>query len=182
MQVHECKHVSHYFANKGPSSQGYSFSSSHIWVWELDYKESWAPKNWCFGTVVLEKTLESPLDCEEIKPANSKGNQLWILIGRTDAEAKAPVLWPLDAKKRPDAGKYWRQKEKGVTENKIVREHHWLNGHESEQTLGDSEGQGSLACYSPWGRKESDRTYQPNNNSNTVWTYTFFPLWANTYE
>ena len=100
----------HYFANKDPSSQSYSFSSSHIWMWELDYKESWAPKNWCFWTVVLEKTLESPLDCKEIKPINPKGNQSWRFIGRTDAEAEAPILWPPDTKnwliwKDADAGK-----------------------------------------------------------------------------
>ena len=104
----------HYFANKGSSSQGYGFSSSHIWMWELDYKESWAPKNWCFWTVVFEKTLESPLDCREIQPVHPKGNQSWIFIGRTDAEAEAPILWPPDTKsqlidKDPDAGKDWGQ-------------------------------------------------------------------------
>ena len=88
----------HYFANKGPSSQSYGFSSCHVWMWELDYKESWAPKNWCLWTVVLEKTLESPLDCKDIKPVNPKGNQPWIFIGSTDAEAKTPRLWPPDAK------------------------------------------------------------------------------------
>ena len=100
----------HYFANKGPSSQSYGFSSSHVWLWELDYKESWAPKNWCFWTVVLEKTLENLLDCKEVKPVHPKGNQSWIFIGRTNAEAEAPILWPPDAKnwligKDPDAGK-----------------------------------------------------------------------------
>ena len=104
----------HNFANKGPSSQGYGFSSRHVWMWELDYKESWAPKNWCFWTVVLKKTLESPLDCKEIKPVNPKGNQPWIFIERTDAEAEAPILWPPEVKnwltgKDPDAGKDWRQ-------------------------------------------------------------------------
>ena len=104
----------HYFANKGPSSQGYGFSSGHAWMWELDYKESWAPKNWSFWTVVLEKTLESPLDCKEIKPVNPEINHSWIFIGRTDAEAEIPILWPSDAKnwligKDPDAGKDWRQ-------------------------------------------------------------------------
>ena len=108
----------HYFANKGPSSQGYGFSSGHVWMWELDYKESWVPKNWCFRTVVLEKTLESPLDCKEIKPVNPKGNQSWIFIGRTDAEAEAPVLWPPEGKswltgKDPDARKDWEQEQKG---------------------------------------------------------------------
>ena len=104
----------HYFANKGPSSQSYSFSSSHVWMWELNYKESWAPKNWCFWTVVLEKTLENSWDCKEIQPAHPKGNQFWIFIGRTDAEAETPILWPPDANDRligkdPDAGKDWRQ-------------------------------------------------------------------------
>ena len=107
----------HYFANKGPSSQGYGFSSSHVWMWELDYKKSWAPKNWCFWTVVLEKTLESPLDSREIQPVHPEGNQSWIFIGRTDAEAEAPILWPPDMKnwfigKDPDAGKNWRREEK----------------------------------------------------------------------
>ena len=104
----------HYFANKGPSSQGYGFSSSHVWMWELDYKENWAPKNWCFWTVVLEKTLESPLDCKEIQPVHPKGNQSWVFIERTDVKAETPILWPPDAKnwliwKDPDAGKDWRQ-------------------------------------------------------------------------
>ena len=107
----------HYFVKKGPSSQGYGFSSSYVWMWELDYKESWAPKNWCFWTVVLEKTLESPLDCKEIQPVRPKGDQSWIFIGRTDAEAETPILWPPDVKswfiwKDPDAGKDWGQEEK----------------------------------------------------------------------
>ena len=146
----------HYFANKGLSSQRYGFSSSHVQMWELDHKEGWAPKNWCFRTVVLEKTPESPLDCKEVKPVNPKENQSWIFIGRTDAEVEAPVLWPPDVKswlirKDPDAGKDWRQEEKGMTENEMVGWYHWLNRHESEQTLGDCEGQGGLAGYSPWG-------------------------------
>ena len=125
----------HYFANKGPSSQGYGFSSSHVWMWELDYKKSWALKNWCFWTVVLEKTLESPLDCKEIQPVHPKGNQSWIFIGRTDAEAETPILWPPDAKnwliwRDPDSGKDWRQEEKGMMENEMVGWHHLLNGHE----------------------------------------------------
>ena len=123
------------FANKGPSSQSYGFSSSHVWMWELDYKESWAQKNWCFWTQVLEKTLESPLDCKEIQPIHPKGNQSWIFIGRTDAEAKTPLLWPPDAKnwllgKDPDAGKDWRWEEKGTTEDEMVGWHHWLNEYE----------------------------------------------------
>ena len=142
----------YYFANKGPSSQSYDFSSSHAQMWELDYKESWAQKNWCFWTVVLEKTLESPLDCKEIQAVNSKGNQSWIFLGRTDAEAEALILWPPDAKtqligKDPDAGKYWRWEVKGMTEGEIVGWHHWLDGLEFEQTPGASDGQRSLAGY-----------------------------------
>ena len=126
-------------ANKGPSSQSYGFSSSHVWMWELDYKERWAPMNWCFWTVVLEKTLESPLDCKEIKPVNPKGNQLWIFIGKTDAEAEAPVLWRPEAKSLligndPDAGKNWGQEKKGMTEDKMAGWHHWLNEHGFKQT------------------------------------------------
>ena len=136
------------------------FPVVHIWMSELDYKESWAPKNWCFWTVVLEKTLESPLDCTEIKPVNSKGDQSWIFIGRTDAEAEAPILWPPAAKswligKDPDAWKDWRWKEKGMTEDEMVGWHHWLNGHEFEQALGVGDGQGSLACCCPWGCRVS---------------------------
>ena len=142
--------------------QKYGFSSSHVWMWELDHKEDWETKNWCFRTVVLEKTLDSPLDSKEIKPVNPKGNQPWIFIERTDTEAEAPILWPPDTKswltgKDPDAGKDWRQ-EKGATKDETVGWHHWLNGHEFEQTLGDSEGQGSLVCCSPWGHKELDMT------------------------
>ena len=116
------KKQGHYFANKGPSSQGDGFSSSHVWMQELDYKESWVPKSWCFWTVVLEKTLESPLDFKEIQPVHPKGNQSWKFIGRTDVEAEAPILWPPDVKnwligKDPDAGKDWRQEEKGMTED-----------------------------------------------------------------
>ena len=130
-----------------------------MWMWELDYKESWAPKNWCFWTVVLEKTLESPLACKEIQCINPKGNQSWIFIERTDAEAETPIIWPPDTKnwligKDPDAGKDWRQK-KGMTEDEMFGWHHWLNGLEFEQALGVSDGQGGLACCSPWGHKES---------------------------
>ena len=150
----------HYFANKNPSSQSYGFSSSHIWIWELDYKESCVLKNWCFWTVLLEKTLESPLDCKEIQPVNPKGNQSWIFTARTDAEAETPLLWPPDAKwligKDPDAGKDWRQKEKGMTKVEMVGWHHQLNGHEFEQAPGVGDGQESLACCSSWGHKESD--------------------------
>ena len=136
-------------------------------MWDLDYKESWAPKNWCFWTVVLEKTLESPLDCKETQLVHPKGNQSWMFIGSTDAEAETPILWPPDAKnwllgKDSDAGKDWRQEEKGTTEDEMVGSHHWLNGHEFEQALRVDDGQGSLVCYSPWGHKESDRTEQLN--------------------
>ena len=139
-------------------------------MWELDHKEGWALKNWCFLTVRLEKTLESPVDSKEIKSVNPKGNQSWIFIGRTDAEA--PILWPPDEKsqligKDRDAGKDWRQ-EKGETEDEMVGWHHWFNGHEFEQTPGDNEGQGSLVCCSPWGGKESDITKQLNNNKDEV--------------
>ena len=146
----------HYFADKGPYSQSYDFSSSHVWMWELNHKEGKMLKNWCFWTVVLEKTLESPLDCKEIKPVNPKGNQPWIFIRRTDLKLKLQYFWPPDAKswlvrKDPDAGKDWRQEEKGTTDNETVGWNHRLNGCEFGQTLRDSEGQGSLACYSPWG-------------------------------
>ena len=144
----------HYFADKGSSSQSYGSSSSHVWIWELDWKESFTLKNWCFWSVVLEKTLESPLDCKEIKPVHAKGNQSWKFIERTDVEAETPVLWPPNGKnwligKDPNAGKDWRQEEKGMTENKMVGWHHRLDGHEFEQALGDGEGQGSLVCSSP---------------------------------
>ena len=123
----------HYFVNKGPSSQGYGFPSGHVWMWELDYKESWAQKNWSFWTVLLEKTLESPLDCKEIQPVHSEGDQSWVFIGRTDAEAETPILWPPDVKswliwKDPDAGKDWGWEEKGTTEDEMVGWHHQLNG------------------------------------------------------
>ena len=136
-------------AKNGPSSLSYGFSSSHVWMWELGYKEIWVLKNWCFWTVVLEKTLESPLDCKAIQPVHAKGNKSWIFIGRTNVEAETPILWPPDTKswltwKDRNAGKDWRLKEKGMTEDEMVGWHHWLSGHEVEQTLGDSAGQGSL--------------------------------------
>ena len=153
----------HYFANKGPSSQSYGFSSGHVRMWEPDPKEGWAPKNWCFSTVVLEKTLESSLDCKESQTNHPKGNQSRIFIRRTDAEAEAPNLGPPDAKnwfigKDPDAGKDWGQEEKGTTEDEMTGWHHWLNGHEFEQALGVGDGQGGLVCCSPWGGIESDTT------------------------
>ena len=125
----------HYFANRGLSSQSYGFSSSHEWMWELDHKESWASKNWCFCTVVLEKALESPLDCKEIQPVHPKGDQSWVFIGRTDVEVETPILWLPHAKswfiwKDPDTGKNWRWEENGMTEDEMMGWHHWLNGHE----------------------------------------------------
>ena len=128
----------HYSVDKGLYSQGYGFSSGHVWMWELDCEESWALKNWCFWTVVLEKTPESPLDCKEIQPVNTKGNQSWIFVGRTDTEVETPVVWPPDVKnwlngKHPDGGKDWRQEEKGMAEDEMVRWHHWHDGHEFEQ-------------------------------------------------
>ena len=124
----------HYFANKGPSSQGYGFSSGHIWIWELDCKEGWVLKNWCFWTVVLEKTLESPLYFKEIQPVHSKGDQSWVFFGRNDVKAATPILWPPDVKswligKDPDAGRDWEQEEKGTTEDEMVGWHHQHNGH-----------------------------------------------------
>ena len=139
------------------------FSSDHVWLWELDCEESWTMKNWCFWTVVLKKTLVSPLDCKEIQPVHPKGNQSWVFTGGTDGEAGTPVLWPPDAKnwfigKDPDAGKDWRQEEKGTVEYEIVGWQHWLNGHEFEQALGVGDGHGSLVCCSPWGHKVLDTT------------------------
>ena len=127
------------------------------WMWELACKESWVPKNWCFWTVVLEKTLESPLDCKEIQAVHPKGDQPWVFIGRTDVEAETPILWPSDTKswligKDPDAGQDWRQEEKGTTEDVMVGWRHWL-GQEFEQALGAGGGQGGLACCSPWRRR-----------------------------
>ena len=137
-------------------------------MWELDHKESWMLKNWCFWIMVL-KTLESPLDCKEIQPVNPKGNQSWIFIGRTDAEAEAPILWSPDAKirhvgKDPDAGKDWRQQQKPETEDEMVGGHHRLDGHEFEQVPGDVEWQWGLVCCSPWGLKELDMTEWLHNS------------------
>ena len=151
----------HDLANKGPSSQGYGFSCGHVWMWELDCEVSWAPKNWCFWTVVLEKTLESPLDCKEIQP--------WDFFGRNDAKAETPVLWPPHVKswltgKDSNAGRDWGQEEKGMTEDEMAGWHHGLDGRESEWTPGDGDGQGGLACCDSWGRKESDTTDWLNCN------------------
>ena len=161
------------FGNKGPSSQGYGFSSGHVWMRELDYKESRVLKNWYFWTVVLEKTLESPLDCKEIQPVPPKGDQSLVFIGGTDVEAETPILWPPDAKswliwKDPDAGKDWGQKQKGTTENEMVGWHHWLNGHGFGWTPGVGDGQGGLVCYGSWDHKESDPT-EPMN-----WTEPYY--------
>ena len=153
------KRQRHYFADKGPSSQSYGFSSSHVRMWELDHKESWVPKNWCFLTMVLEKTLQSPLDFKEIQPVHPKGNQSWVFVGRTDVEAETPIFWPPDAKswliwKDPDIGKDWRQERQrirwldGITDSMDMN---WVN-----PGLGD--GQGGLECCSSWGCKESDMT------------------------
>ena len=154
-KLHSIIKSRHYFVNKGPSSQGYSFSSSHVWMWELDYKESWAPKNWCFWTVVLEKTLESPLDSKEIQPVHPKGDQSWVFVEKTAVEAETPIIWPPDAKswligKDPDAGKGCGQ-EKGTTEAEMVGWNHRLDGHGFGWTLGVGDGQGGLACCSSWG-------------------------------
>ena len=153
-------------------------------MWELNHKKCWAPKNWCFWTVVLEKTLESPLDCTEIQQIYPKGIQSWIFIGRADAEAQTPMLWLPDGKnwligKDPDVGKDWRWEEKGRSENEIVGWRHWLNGHGFGWTLGVGDGQGGLACCSPWGRKESDMTERLNwteasiKKYNPCWTHYF---------
>ena len=136
-------------------------------MWELDYKESWAPKNWCFWTLVLEKTQESPLDCKEIQPVHPKGDQSWVFIGRTDAKAETPIVWPPHAKswligKAPDAGRDLGKEEKGTTEDEMVGWHHWFNGHEFEWTPGVGDGQGGLACCDSWGRKELDTTERLN--------------------
>ena len=152
-----------YFANKGPSSQGYGFSSGHVWMWKLDCEESWTPKNWCFWTVVLEKTLESPLDCKDIQPVHSKGDQSWMFFGSNDAKAETPVLWPPHAKswligKDSDAGRDCGQEEKGTTEDEMAGWHCWLDGRESRWTPGVGDRQGGLACCDSWGRKVLDTT------------------------
>ena len=152
-------------------------------MWELDCEESWVPKNWCLWTVVLEKALESSLDCKEIQLVHHKGDQSWVFIGRTHAEAETPILWPPGAKdwlieKAPDAGKDWRQEEKGTTEDEMIGWHHWLDGHEFEQAPGVGDGLGSLACCSPCGCKESNTTERLNNkqqySTNICWVPTIY--------
>ena len=152
----------HYFIHKGPSSQGYGFSSGHVWMWELDCKESWARKNWCFWTMVLEKTLESPLDCKEIQPVHPKGNQSWVFIGRTDVEVETLVLWPPDAKswliwRDPDYGKDWGPKEKGKT-----GWDGWMASLTQWTWVWVDSGSwwwiGGLVCCGSWGHKELDMT------------------------
>ena len=157
------------------SSQGYGFPSGHVRMWELDCEESWAQKNWCFWTVVLEKTLESPLDCKEIQPVYSKGDQPWVFFGRIDAKAETPILWPPHVKswligKDADVGRDWGQEEKGTTEDEMAGWHHQLNGHEFEWTPGVGDGQGGLACCNSWGHKELDTTERLN------WTEVSLPL------
>ena len=160
------KHIEkqrHSFANKGSSSQGYGFSSGHVWMWELDCEEGWELKNWSFWTVVLKKILESPLDCKEIQPVHSKGDQPWDFFGKNDAKAETPVLWPPHAKswligKDSDAGRDWGQEGKGTTEDEMAGWHDWLYGRESQWTPGVGDGQGGLACCGSRGRKKSDMT------------------------
>ena len=164
----------HHSANKSSYSQSYDFSSSYLQMWELDHKEGLVPKNWCFQTEMLERTLESHVDSKKIQPVNPKGNQSWIFTGRTDAKGQTPVLWPPDVKgwlsgKDSNAGKDWGQGREGDWQRM-----RWFDGitdsmdSESEQTLGDSEGQGSPECCSPWGHKESDTTQQVNNNKSRL--------------
>ena len=160
------------FMIKGPSSQGFGFSIGHVWMSELDCEEILVPKNCWFCTVVLEKTLEGPLDCKEIEPVHPKGDQSWVFIGRTDVDAETPILWPSDVKswliwKDPHAGKDWGQEEKGTTEDEMIGWHHQLNGHGFGWTLGVGEGQGGLACCGSWGCKVSDTTERLNWRHNT---------------
>ena len=153
---------------QSPSSQCCDFPCGHVWMWELDCEESWALKNWCFWTVVLEKTLESPLDCKESQPVHSEGDQPWDFFGKNDAKAETAVLWPPHAKswltgKDPDAGRDWGQEEKGTTEDEMAGWHYQLDGREFEWTPGDGDGQGGLACCDSWGCKQSDTTEQLNS-------------------
>ena len=164
---HHIKKPRRCFANKDPSSQGYGFSSGHVWMWELNCEESWALKNWCFWTVMLEKTLESPLDCKEIQLVHSKGDWSWVFFGRNDAKAETPVLWPPHVKswligKDSDAERDWGQEEKGTTEDEMVGWHHRLDGCEFEWSPVAGDGQGGLACCDSWGCKELDTTERLN--------------------
>ena len=161
--------------------------SSHVWMWELDCEESWAPRNWCFWTVVLEKTLESPLDCKEIQPVHSEGDQPLVFFGRNDAKAETPVLWPPHAKswligKDSDAGRDWGQEEKGTTEDEMAGWHHWLDGHEFGWTPGIGDGQGGLACCDSWGYKELDTNERLNwtklNVKMLLMLYSELSLWS----
>ena len=157
-------------------------------MWESDQKGGWALKNWCFCAVVLEKTLESPLDCKDIKSVYPKRNQSWTFTGSTDAEAETPILWPPDVNswliRKDSDGNDWGQEGKGITEDEMVGWHHWLDGHKFEQALGDGGGQGSLVCCSSWGHKESDMTEQPNNNKTSLkikiksWSRLIFKIWG----
>ena len=156
-----------YFANKSLSSQGYVFASCHVWMWDLDCEEIWALKNWCFWTVVSQGTLESPLDCKEIQPIHSEGDQPWDFFVGNDVEAEIPVLWPPHVKtwligKDSDAGRDWGQKENGATEDEMAGWNYWLDERESEWTPGIGDGQGGLACCDSWGQKESDTTERLN--------------------
>ena len=161
---------------------GYGFSSGHVWMWELNCEESWVLKNWCFWTVVLEKTLESPLDCKEIQPVHPKGDQSWMFIGRTDAEAETPIHWPPDVKswlvwKDPDAGRDWGQEGKGTTEDEMAGWHHRLDGHEFEWIPGVGDAQGGLVCCDSWGHKESDSTERLNWNKPSGCIMTTCSFW-----
>ena len=152
-------------------------------MWELDCEESWALKNWCVLAVVLEKTLESPLDCKEIQPVHPKGDQSWVFTGRTDAEAETAILWPLHAMswligKDPDAGRDWGQEEKGTTEDEMAGCNHWFDGHGFGWTLGFGDGQGGLACCDSWGRKESDTNERLNWTEDSVKFLTFPSSWG----
>ena len=152
---------------QSPSIQGYGFSSGHVLMWVLDCEESWVLKNWCFWTVVLEKTLESPMDCKQIQPVHFSGDQSWVFFGRTDAKAETPVLWPPPGKswligKDSDAVRVWGQEEKGRTKDEMPGWHHRLNGHEFVWTPGVFDGQEGLACFNSWGHIESDRTERLN--------------------
>ena len=159
----------HYLANKGPSSQGCGFSSGHVWWCELDCEESWVPKNWCFSTVVLEKTHESPLDCKEIQPVHSKDHQSWVFTGRTDAKTETPILLATSCEELTHWKRLWcweglgaGGEGDGTTEDEMSGWHHQLDGHEFGWTPGVGDGQGGLACYDSWGREESDTTGRLN--------------------